>query len=267
MPSANIPDRTLGRLGTLEVRLARTPEEFAGAQRLRFQVFRESRSSLACCREASDRDEFDPHCDHLIVMDTTPGATETVATCRLLPRDVAEAGSGFYSSREFDLGPLIAAHPGARLLEVGRSCVAERHRARRAAELMWHGLWRYTLERRADILFGCASFDGTDLRTFAQPLAFLARHASAPLAWRARAWPDRYIAMDAPETGALDIRGAMRALPPLVRGYIKLGARVGDGAVIDHEFGTTDVLVMLRVKDIDPRYIAYYRADASRRAA
>jgi putative hemolysin len=116
-------------------------------------------------------------------------------------------------------------------------------------------------------MFGCASFEGLEPAKLALPLAFLEHHAAGDRAARVRALPGLHVPMDRLPADAVDLRAAMKALPPLIKGYLRLGATFGDGAVIDRQFGTTDVFVTLRVTDIDPRYIGYYGADAGRHAA
>lgn len=252
----------MGRLGGLEVRLARDGAEVAAAQALRHRVFRGG--------EGRDADAFDGICDHLLVVDRE--ADDLVGTCRLLRREVAEQHSGFYSAGEFDLGPLLAAHPDARFLELGRSCVSPSHRAKRTVELLWHGAWAYALRTQADVLFGCASLPGADPGRLAGPLALLHRRARAEVGWRVRATVGRGVALAGdPDHAATDLaspdqEAIWRALPPLLKGYLRLGARVSEEAVVDAEFGTTDVLVLLRVAGIAPRYLAHFGTSAERHA-
>jgi L-ornithine Nalpha-acyltransferase len=260
MPWAR-PATPLGRLGALEVRLARNPGEVARAQALRHRVFR---AGAARGGDPFDADAFDAVCDHLLVLD----GDAPVGTCRLLRRDVAERHFGFYSAGEFDLGPLLAAHPEARFLELGRSCVAPSHRAKRTVELLWHGAWSYALRTGADVLFGCASLPGTDPERLAGPLGLSRRRARAEPGWRVRAAAGRGVALDRggrPDAG--DEAAAWRALPPLLKGYLRLGALISEEAVVDPDFGTVDVLVLLRVAGIAPRYLAHFGASAERHAA
>lgn len=249
----------LGRLGALDVRLARGADEVAFAQELRHRVFRDG--------PGRDADAFDAVCDHLLVRDRAEPGGPVVATYRLLRREVAEGSGGFYSADEFDLAPLLDARPRLRLLELGRSCVLTPYRTGRAVELLWHGAWAYVLRHRIDVMFGCASLPGTDPEALAPALAFLHHHARAEVPWPVRAVPGRRVAMDAMPAGAIEPRAALRALPPLLKGYLRLGAFVGDGAVVDHRFGTTDVLVILPVAGIAPRYVAHFGPTAGRHAA
>lgn len=267
--TAGLPE-VLGRIGSLELRLARTVQEIRRAQRLRFQVFYEEMSASPSPRNLlarRDIDPFDRICDHLLVIDREyrrkPGGRprpRVVGTYRLLRQEFAERNGGFYSAGEYDLRGLLAAHPGKRVLELGRSCVLAPYRTKRTVELLWHGIWAYVRHHKCDLMIGCASLEGTDPAALAPQLSFLHHHARAPEEWRAAALPGRYVPMNRLPAEALDPRRAMAALPPLVKAYLRLGGKFGDGAVVDRQFGTTDVLVIVRVAEIDPRYIEHYSA-------
>ncbi len=264
----------LGRIGSLEVRLAATQSDVRRAQRLRYHVFFEEQSarpSSAARQSRRDEDEYDGACDHLLVIDRDAGRRasgrqrpQVVGVCRLLRREVAENGPGFYSTREYELDELLERHADKRFLELGRSCVLRSHRDKRTVELLWHGIWTYVLRHRIDVMFGCASFEGTDPTALALPLSFLNRFALSPQEWRVRALPERYVAMDLISKETIDAKAALRALPPLIKGYLRLGATFGDGAVIDREFGTVDVMVMLPVSSLNPNYVGYFGAEAGR---
>jgi putative hemolysin len=267
----------LGRLGSLEVRLATTAREIRRAQRLRFKVFYHEMSAVpsgASRLSRRDVDDYDAICDHLLVLDHDvkpkpfrKARPEVVGTYRLLRQEVADRHRGFYTAREYDIRPLVDRNPGLRFLELGRSCVLKPYRNKRTVELLWHGIWTYVLHHRIDVMFGCASLEGTDPRKLALPLSFLHHHARAPETWRARAVPERFTAMDILPAEAVDPKAALQLLPPLIKGYLRLGASFGDGAVVDRQFGTTDVLVILPVLAINPRYIGHFGPTADRHAA
>lgn len=268
----------LGRIGTLELRLARTVQDIRRAQRLRYQVFYVDGPATPRTVDRlirRDKDAFDRVCDHLLVIDTafrrTPASRprpRAVGTYRLLLQERAEQGEGFYSAREFDFRGFLAAHPGQRALELGRSCVLKAYRNRRTVELLWRGIWQYVLHHRIGLMFGCASLEGADPDALARQLAFLHHTARTPDAWAVAALPGRYVPMNRLHADQYDARQALGALPPLIKAYLRIGGRFGQGAAVDREFGTTDVFVALRVADIDPRYIAYYgdAADAASKA-
>ena len=221
-----------------------------------------------------DADAFDAICDHILVIDhaaPTVGAfgrkhPPIVGTYRLLRQDVAERHAGFYTANEFDIEPLLAARRDLRFLELGRSCVLPAYRGKRTVELLWQGVWAYVLLHRIDAMIGCASLPGTDPQRLAMPLAFLHHFARSPADWRVCALSDRHIDMNRMAKEVVDGRQALHELPPLIKGYLRLGATIGDGAVVDRQFGTTDVCIVLPVANIAQRYIDFYGADASRHA-
>ena len=264
------PAYSLGRIGSLEVRLASTKKEIKKAQRLRYKVFYEEMTAtpdLMSRLKRRDIDPFDAFCDHLLVVDHKEEKSKVIGTYRLLRQDMAARGCGFYTANEFDIAPMIAAHPTARFLELGRSCVLKAYRDKRTVELLWHGIWAYVRRNRIDIMFGCASLYGIDPDALALPLSFLHHTASAEGALAAKPVAERAIDMNRMDAQSIDARKALHALPPLIKGYLRLGARFGNGAVIDRQFGTTDVLVVLPVSAINPRYIDYYGEEATRYAA
>lgn len=260
----------LGRIGALEVRLAGRKKDIKRAQRLRYQVFCEEMSAvpdLVSRLKRRDIDAFDKICDHLLVIDHALPKPKVVGTYRLLRQEIAENNGGFYTSHEFDIAPMLERHRGSRFLELGRSCVAKPYRDKRTVELLWHGIWAYVKRNKIDVMFGCASFDGTDIDALAMPLSFLHHNARAEGEFSAKALPRRAIDMNLIPHDAIHPKQALQSLPPLIKGYLRLGAKIGDGAVIDHQFGTTDVLVILPVAEINPRYVDYYGVDATRYAA
>jgi putative hemolysin len=270
-------DPVLGRLGSLEVRLATTPKEIRRAQRLRFKVFYGEMSAVpnaASLLSRRDLDEYDDICDHLLVVDHAAKPKpfrkpkpQVVGTYRLLRQEVADRHFGFYTAGEYDIAPLLDANSNLRFLELGRSCVLAPYRNKRTVELLWHGIWTYVLHHRIDVMIGCASLEGTDPDRLALPLSFLHHYARAPERWRVRALGERFVPMDRLSREAVDPKAALRELPPLIKGYLRLGASFGDGAVIDRQFGTTDVLVILPVSAINRRYIEHFGPAAGRHAA
>jgi len=265
------PGKVYGKVGSLEVRLTRKRREIRLAQRLRYQVFYEEMSAIPSLRaelRRRDEDPYDAVCDHLLVVDEAgsfaPEAwgglrrQKVVGTYRVLRQDVAERTLGFYTQSEYDIAPLIASRPRHRFMELGRSCVLEDYRNKRTVELLWHGLWTYIREHKIDVMIGCASLAGIDPDQHAMALSFLHYNALAPPEWRCRAHDRLYTRMDRLPRDKVDAKAALKALPPLIKGYLRLGAFVGDGAVIDRQFGTTDVLIVLPVEKIDPRYFEHF---------
>ena len=249
------------RAGNLGVRVATTPAEIDAVQALRYRVFyRElgaEADELTACTER-DRDRFDAVADHLLVVDHAigPGAEGVVGTYRLIQREAAEQLGGFYSAGEYDIAPILA-FPG-RVMELGRSCVDGLYRNRAAMQLLWQGIAAYVFYYQIDLMFGCASLSGTDPDKLAMELTYLYHNHLAPPALRPRALPHRFIEMRRLRPDSVDSRRALSQLPPLVKGYLRLGGFVGDGAVIDRQFNTTDVAVVVKTDLVTDKYYRHY---------
>jgi putative hemolysin len=262
------PPKIYGQLGPLEVRLARKKSEIRRAQRLRYKVFYEEMSAVPdalAMLSRRDEDAYDAVFDHLLVIDRGDASdgrrwrrSKVVGTYRMLRQEVAELNDGFYTQGEYDIAPLLAAKPGYSFMELGRSCVLKPYRDKRTLELLWQGVWSYVREHGADVMIGCASFAGTDPAVHAEALSFLYHTALAPEDWRVRAHGHLRVDMNMLPRERVNARKALKALPPLIKGYLRLGAFVGDGAVIDNQFGTTDVMIILPVESIRTRYFAHF---------
>ncbi|KAB2856749.1 MAG: GNAT family N-acetyltransferase [Sphingopyxis terrae] len=269
-------DGPLARLGSLEVRLAAGKKDVRKAQRLRFKVFFRKGGAVADAKAAitrRDADRFDKFCDHLIVVDHAARnrfgkiKPKVVGAYRLLRSDVAEQKGGFYSAGEYDIQPLLARHKDKRFLELGRSCVLEQYRGKRTIELLWRGILAYVRYHRIDALIGCASLEGANPLAHAAALSFLAHHAAAAEQWRVSARRELHVPMAMLAEEAVDARKALNALPPLIKGYLRVGAKFGDGAVVDRKFNTTDVFVVMPVAEMDVRYLDYFGGVAEERHA
>ncbi|MCS6987437.1 MAG: GNAT family N-acetyltransferase [Sphingomonadaceae bacterium] len=249
----------LHRAGALEVRIATSEAEIAAAQALRYRIFYEemgARPSAEVRRAGRDVDAYDPICDHLLVIDHgSEGVPHVVGTYRLLRQVVASLHRGFYSAGEYDLAPLFrAAETGGQLLELGRSCVAPEYRNPTTISLLWRGIASYLKTHDIGYLFGCASLPGTDPDAHAAALSYLYHRHLAPEPLRARALAPHYVPMDRLPPGSYDERAAARGLPALIKGYLRVGAHVGDGAFVDRQFNTVDVFVVMPVEEITSRY-------------
>ncbi|MCB1455893.1 MAG: GNAT family N-acetyltransferase [Nitratireductor sp.] len=266
---ANAP--VLGKIGSMEARLARTRSEIRVAQELRYQVFFEEMSASPDPVSRilrRDKDRHDRISDHLLVLDRdAAGKGRIVGTYRFLTAEQAAAARmPFYSQSEFQVDRLAASHPGRKFMELGRSCVLPQWRTKRTIELLWAGTWAHVLKHKVDVMIGCASFEGTDPAALCEPLSFLHHHAAPSPPWQVEAVAGRGISTAMIAKRELNPKRAMQALPSLIKGYLRLGAMFSTEAVVDHAFGTTDVLVILPVANIAQRYIAHYGADASRHA-
>ena len=253
----------------LVARLAQSAADIAAAQCLRHRVFmEEGKATSQTSDQGVDADRFDAFCEHLLVIKgmASPCGEFAVAdgdlagTYRLLREEAAGRADGFYSASEYDLTPLLERKRGLTFLELGRSCVRADMRTEPVAELLWQGIWNYVRANGIDVMIGCASFEGTDPDRHAEALTYLAHRAVTPEDWRVRALPDRAIRMNRMDHADIDPRRAVRSLPPLIRGYLNLGCHIGDGAVIDHDFNSIDVLIVLPVAAINPRYFAHFGA-------
>ena len=249
------------RSGTMEVRLARTEAEIDASQALRYRVFYEemaARPTPDMARRSRDFDDFDPLCDHLLVLDHSrgEGASSVVGTYRLIRRSAAERHGGFYTTAEYDIAQLEAL-PGE-ILELGRSCVDAGYRTRPTMQLMWRGIAEYVFRHRILVMFGCASLPGTDPAALALPLSYLYHYHLAPEALRPRALASRYVDMRMLPRETIEPMRALADLPPLIKGYLRLGGFVGDGAVVDEQFNTTDICIVVKTELVTEKYYKHY---------
>ncbi|MCT4655563.1 MAG: GNAT family N-acetyltransferase [Cohaesibacter sp.] len=262
---------TLGRIGSLEIRLAQTEREVKKAQRLRYKVFYKEMAAKPDPQTKltrRDADAFDAICDHLLVLDHEPPKKKfrrkeprVVGTYRLLRQERANLFGGFYSANEFNIQPMLDQHPGERFLELGRSCVLKDYRTKRTIELLWQGIWAYVQIHKIDVMFGCASLAGTDPAELAEPLSFLAKANPAPKEWAVEAWPDNQVPLAQMDPLLLNDKKALRQLPPLIKAYMRIGCYFGSSAMIDHQFGTTDVFIVIPIENIDQKYIQHYSTE------
>ncbi len=254
--------------GDIELRLAENEDEIRAAQALRYRIFYEEMSAeptAEMSRLRRDFDSFDDYCDHLLVIDRAlpAGPRRVVGTYRLLRRAMAEKRGQFYSVDEYDIRQILA-FPGE-ILELGRSCIEPAYRQRSIMQLMWRGIADYVMYHEIGLMFGCASLAGVDPAAHALALSYLHHQHLAPANLRPRALPSRYVAMNMMPRDQVDARAALGQLPPLIKGYLRLGGFVGDGAVIDNQFHTTDVSVVVVTDRVTGKYYRHYtRAEESR---
>lgn len=262
---------TLGRVGSLEIRLAQTEREIRKAQRLRYKIFYKEMAAKPDPQTKftrRDADAFDAICDHLLVLDHDSPKKKfrrkeprIVGTYRLLRQDMANLYGGFYSAAEFDIQPLLDRHSGKRFLELGRSCVLKDYRTKRTIELLWQGIWAYVQIHQIDVMIGCASLAGTDPEELAEPLTFLSKLGQAPEEWQVDAWPEIAIPLMQTDPDGLNDKKALRQLPPLLKAYMRIGCYFGNSAMVDYQFGTTDVFIIMPIDKIDLKYIQHYSTD------
>jgi len=263
--------------GSLEVRLASSPEDIDAAQALRYRVFYDEMGATPSPEMAArkrDFDQYDEHCDHLLVIDhIRKSGEQVVGTYRLIRREAAQKCGNFYSSSEYDISRLLE-YPGE-ILELGRSCIDAEYRTGATMQILWRGLSAYIYRYDVALMFGCASLPGANPQEHALPLSYLYYHHLAPPALCTKALPERYVDMRllpreafdpnvAFNTMKLDPRSGSNSLPPLIKGYIRVGGFVGDGAVIDHQFNTTDVFIIVKTDLITSRYTRHYDINAKK---
>lgn len=246
--------------GALMVRLAEDESEVVASQKLRYRIFCEEMGAKANAdvqAQRRDFDEFDEVCDHLLVLDNSlTGEAAVVGTYRLLRREAMERIGRFYSESEYDISKVKAqSYP---VLELGRSCVDENYRNRAVMQLLWRGIGQYSSLYQIKLMFGCASFVGTDIEQHAMSLAYLYHNHLAPDRICMRALPEHYVEMNRMPKEQVDTRAAIAHMPPLIKGYLRLGGYIGDGAVIDHAYNTTDVGIMVETDLITETYFQRY---------
>ena len=244
------------------LKLAQTPQELMAAQRLRYKVFVEElggHGDLVDDQNRLEKDRFDPHYDHLILIDdalVSEPIDKVVGVYRLLSSDKLKDVGQFYTETEYDLSVLKASD--RKLLELGRSCLHPDYRGGAAMFHLWNGLAAYVLENNIEVLFGVASFHGTDAKALAAPLSLLHHRHLAPKDLRVRANPAHFQSMDLIAEADIDRRAAMLEVPALIKAYLRLGGFVGEGAFVDMDFNTTDVCLVMDTARINQKQKSLY---------
>jgi len=254
------------QFNTFVVRLASGPEDLDAAQALRYRVFYEEMAATPSPEMQAlrrDFDRFDGICDHLLVIDQerSNGAVGVVGTYRLLRRSVALQHGGFYTQQEYDVSALL--QQPYEIVELGRSCVDPGYRSRGVMQLLWRGLAAYVKTYDIKLMFGCASFPGTEPESMGAQLSYLHHYHLAPSPLRPRALDHHYVSMGIVPPSVIDTQAVLAELPPLIKGYLRVGGFVGDGAVVDHQFNTTDVCVIVKTDQLTSKYERRYRNQAA----
>lgn len=256
-------DQDTGLTPKVSIRLAQSAEEVTAAQRLRYKVFYEEFHAIAdeeTARTHLDADEFDAITDHLIVLDKElPDGDQIVGTYRLLRQPVAEKFGKFYTSGEFNVDPLLAQYKS--VLELGRSCVLPAYRTRPVLQKLWQGIAQYVMEHRIDLMFGCGSLYGINPEDIAAELSYLHHYHLADASVRPVAQPHRYVNMNLIPKEEIDAKTTFMKLPPLIKGYLRIGASIGDGAVIDSQWNSIDVCIVMPTSLVTEKYMKHYQRD------
>ncbi|MAH05140.1 MAG: GNAT family N-acyltransferase [Pseudomonadota bacterium] len=247
----------------VQVMIADSPALIEAAQKVRYQVFYDEYGATPndeMARKRMDFDKYDVMTDHLVVVDRRQSENlGVVGTYRLLRANKLHEGHDFYTADEFDIHRLKES--GADLLELGRSCVLPEYRTRPVLQLLWEGIAQYLAEHKIDLMFGCASFNGTDVSKIERELSYLYHYHLASDSLRARALDDLYVDMNILPKNEIshNMKRVFANLPPLIKGYIRLGASIGEGAIIDHNFNTIDVCIILPTHLVTERYLKHYQ--------
>jgi len=254
------------RNGNHLVRLARDWSEVEAAMALRYRIFYEemqARPTSEMALRKQDFDRYDEVADHLLVLDEEigDGPEAVVGTYRLIKRDAAAQCGTFYSAAEYDVG-ILTSLPDE-ILELGRSCVDLEYRDRRVINLLWQGIAHYCVNYDIRIMFGCASLPGKNIDAHALPLSYLYNNHLAPAPICPKALPERYVDMNRLPTTEIVAKEAVKFVPPLIKGYLRIGGFVGDGAVVDEQFNTTDVCIVVKTKLITDKYARHFERHGS----
>lgn len=252
------------RAGNLAVRLAEDESEITASQKLRYRVFCEEKGAEASAEvqaQQRDFDEYDAVCDHLLVIDEEKqGEAAIVGTYRLLRKGPMKKVGKFYTATEYDISSLDGY--SGELLELGRSCVDADYRNRAVMTLLWRGIGAYTGHYDIKLMFGCASFGGSDPQEHALALSYLYHAHLADASVRLKALPNLYVDMNIIPKDEINEREALRAIPPLIKGYLRLNGKVGDGAVVDAAYNTTDVSIVVETDLVTDKYFDRYGASS-----
>ena len=244
--------------GSMEVRIATSHAEVEQAQELRYQVFYDECGAIPGADTLNMKRDFDPidnYCDHLLVIDNS--INRIVGTYRFLRREAAKAYGAYYTASEFDISKLLELD--GEIMELGRSCVHKDYRNRATMQLLWRGVGAYAEHYRVKAMFGCASLPGTEIEQFRHGLAYLYHNHLAPENIRTRALPHLFQEMNTIPKEELNAKQAVRELPPLIKGYLWMGGFIGDGAIIDEQFNTVDVCIIVKSDLMTNRYAQRYR--------
>ncbi len=249
--------------GNLEVRLVQDEAEIIATQKLRYRIFcGELGATLSPAVQAQERDfdEFDDVCDHVLVIDhERTGEEAVVGTYRLLRSAAMKTLGRFYTESEYDISALKGRT--GELMELGRSCVDINYRNRSVMTLLWRGIGAYINAFDIKLMFGCASFTGADPSVHKAALAYLYHKHRLPDDLMVHALPKLHVPMDTMALSDIDEREIIRSIPPLIKGYLRLGGLVGDGAVIDYSCNTTDVAIVVQSDLMGDKYTDRYRGE------
>lgn len=239
--------------GDYTVRLAETEKEIKQAQKLRFDALRLDYNASAESEDGTDCDEYDEYCAHMLVIYGSGGSSEVVATYRLISEDHLEHLKKFLSETEFDMSALRRNKEG-KILELGRAVVAPEHRNGIVIKILWNGIERYALTYGVRYLIGTASFHGLDAQQYIQGYSYLMNNYKMEESVLARADFDRADVTPLPPEQT-DKKTAAAQIPPLIKSYLRMGAKFGDGFYIDRWFNCLDLFIFLDMNAMAKKYL------------
>ncbi|MDC0093551.1 GNAT family N-acetyltransferase [Alphaproteobacteria bacterium] len=247
------------KFGNYVIKLAETKSELKKAQALRYSIFykeKKAKPSILKQMLGLDFDKVDKFADHLILVDKGSNAPKNriVGTYRLIRGDVSVDFGGFYTSSEFNLSNILNGYKHSQILELGRSCVHKDYRNGTAMNLLWKAIAEYVKLFDIKIILGCASFSGTNIMKFSNELSYLQENFSLPDDLSVESL-DNNVYPDYKKTkNNIDNFRTFAKLPPLIKGYLRVGGKVSDSVYVDYNFNTIDLCVIIETDNIDKKY-------------
>ena len=252
-----MPDLSSCRIGSVYLKIAENQSEIEKAQVLRHFVFFEEVNGETNPSGKIDSDEFDKYCEHLLVVDDSdPSNEKVVGTYRLLRQTQDKKVSKFYTETEYDISKLKSS--GSNLLELGRSCIHPDYRDGKVIQLLWKGIGMFIAYHKINYLFGCGSFIGADASKHQLGLSYLYHYHSADPAIAPVAREEVKANFEILPIEKIDKKLGFAALPALLKGYIRTGCKIGNGAVLDRFCNTTDVCIILNTENLAKRYSEHF---------
>ena len=245
------------------IKIAEKKSELKKAQALRYSVFYKEKKAIPTISKKIlrlDYDKVDKFADHLIVIDKNSKniKNKIVGTYRLLRGDIAAHCGGFYTSSEFDLSKVLNSYKINQILELGRSCVHQDYRNGTIVNLLWKAIANYVKSYDIKILLGCASFHGTDVMKFTNELSYLRKNFSLSDELSVKSLDTKiYPAYTEINSKTNDLRTFVK-LPPLIKGYLRIGGKVSHDCFVDYKFNTIDLCVIVKTDNIDEKYKKKY---------
>lgn len=245
----------------IQMRFASNDEEIRACQALRYRVFYEemtAKPTEEMKRLKLDFDDLDKYCDHMMVIDTErgTGTDRVVGTYRLVRRHAAKAHGSFYTQSEFNIDKILECD--GEVLELGRSCVDKDYRTQAILNRLWKGIGTYVSHYDAKFLFGCVSFPIADPAVHATSLSYLYQNCLAPESYRPSALKNLHVDMNVKDISDIKTISIIRAFPPLVKGYMRIGGLFSDGAIIDEQFDTVDVCIVVKTDEMTGKYAEHF---------